>query len=735
MRRGRWLFHPDPYVDQNPVFEVKKAGARVTAYLDRVEVQIFMLVGDSPADPNAKWEEWRLNEQELILTPLPSTQPVTQIVIPNAGWYRVEIDDLLGTQSMIWVEDEEGTRDDWVLPVHIVRPGCGGGGGDEPPPFPIEPQYVTCEKLHALINSGGIVHGQWYGITDIQPLIVKGQVVFVEGIDKDKVELRGAFYGPGLTRRGLWPCVITLGPPCQIIELIDTEKHNRIRDPNTIDQWPWFNPNHYYNDIAGTSLSLAPDCMLLANRAYGGSIRVSKGGNRLAGCIVESRGYLEIDALDTQINAVSVREDGIFRVGSFYEGQRYGIRVYNVLVGSGGSVVIRPGSLDMRNAFFNNITVHSRGQLYVQLTGTNTRNSFYVQNITVTDSSYLDIRDVFGNGYSAYFSGMNVSSRAYVRLQGAGYVEDFSARTRSQFTFYANAWATPNNALDAAQLGHISVEDNSYVRLEWVGPPQENEPPYFWAVNVSGGSYVYATGPYYRWNIQRVNVTSGATLDMFDASRQTASFVYATTISGGSRVRLNHFTKLGGDSIMYCRFDSGARVDLFNDTSLFYQVDVASGSRIYVQDARSLRFLQSSILSSGSVNINNTSGTNIRGLSIIGTGQFRLIDSLDVLQNCDFGAISLTGDGRFSVGSNVLSPGSWSFRAITVASASVHFQLYGPNNGSVDTCTFTAGLNTTIGLSSPTWISISGIFGEGNGGGSYNVTFATSYVGWRNNNY
>ena len=251
MRRGRWLFHPDPYVEQNPVFEVKKAGARVTAYLDRVEVQIFMLVGDSPADPNAKWEEWRLNEQELILTPLPSTQPVTQIVIPNAGWYKVETDDLLGTQSMIWVEDEEGTWDDWALPVHLVRPACGGGG-DIPPVA--EPIMMTCGEFRDQVLAGALTPGAVYGLTNVWPQVGPGQIVFVQALDTDKFSQHAELFVDGLTNlapgTATWPA--KLSGSCNLVEVHDTWHDNLIRGAVAINYWDFYNTDAVHNTIINT---------------------------------------------------------------------------------------------------------------------------------------------------------------------------------------------------------------------------------------------------------------------------------------------------------------------------------------------------------------------------------------------------------------------------------------------------------------------------------------------------
>jgi hypothetical protein len=268
MKRGRWLYHPDQYRPQNPVFQVKKAAVRVTAYIEGGEPRFQLLVGDNPDDPTAKWVDVRLNSDDMRLTPpTGSANPVTQAVFAEAGWYRLDVSGLAGTQSMVWAEDEEGTLDDTIKPVHLIRPGCGGG--DTPPPI-TDPIPVTCAEVHALLNSGGLQPGAWYALSDVSPTIATGQVVYLRAMGPAQLSQSGWFYGPGLTDvssgNQLWPVVVQ--DVCTMIELWDTFLNNRVVGSAAIAAWLWGFPWLTDNTVIRSIVAFRAKPCTLTNNTF-----------------------------------------------------------------------------------------------------------------------------------------------------------------------------------------------------------------------------------------------------------------------------------------------------------------------------------------------------------------------------------------------------------------------------------------------------------------------------------
>jgi len=581
VRRGKWLFHPDPYREQSSVFEVKKAAVRVTAFMDGVETNIQVLVGDNPGDFNAKWVDWRLNGQELLLTPPTGSQPITQVLVTNPGWYRIDPDDLAGTNSLVWVEDQEGTLDDSVLPVHIIRPACGSDS--TPPPTPVDPIPVTCEELVKLMNSGSLLPGRWYEVSNTSPVLHTDQRVYLIALRPDNVSTNGLFYWPGVTRRGLWPVRMDARQLCRIIYLHDTERNNIIEGTNTIAQWDFLNSAHLNNRIAHSNLNLAPTCTVWGCNIWQGTITVGE----------------KSMLVDTRVDKGSVYAMD----GSLVSGCE--VTSYGRLNAQNGTSLLRctaasNGSITVRHVF-------PAGYIGLARPG-------YISSSTATDFGSIDINtahpgryganfahlhaDSFGSiraehGYAQYYwyvRNVSATTGAQIMLRGVNSVDALTASDRSLVQIGMGNPYAGFQMLDGVQINNLRVTSGSYFQVGVHDPVLPNpwdymEPWYFYNVFLSDGASYYALPTSIRTQAYNLQMSGGR---CYLAGQDGAThYFYDVEISSGAYLYVGG-NAASGENIRWSTFTSNAVLNCWGVTFGAEFFELSTSAYVYLRASNNL---------------------------------------------------------------------------------------------------------------------------------------------------
>jgi len=517
MRRGKWLFHHDPYREQSPVFQVKNNPVRITAALEvGLYPQIQVLVGDNPDAPGAVWVDWRKNNQELRL----GTDEATQTIIASAGWYRLDTDDLIGSQSMVWVEDEEGTLDRIVTPMTMLRPACSASAQ---PPI-MDPIDVDCARLYALLQSDSLQGGRWYRLTGVEPLQLDGQpfVVYLQAVDSSNIEWAGWLECEPFTQDGrLWPCHLVWqpasfgGPRCWLEWVHDLRNRNILRGLNTISAWPFSNGWWLVNNVEYTDLTfLTPEArtnsIVAGNQIFAGRLELDAGAyvyfNQLDRAIIRleqaygDTGQLQ-DCTITQFSTVRASGlsilTGVFArradINTYFSPTTVDAPVTRLLhfhdsFISFGRVTINGNAYNGRGADVSGLRVEGdstffadEGSAYVgfsptikgvELKGNSTfyaRYFGFVENVRVHDQSFVDLNGVFQANYGIY-------GQEVIDTEVLGRSTLVVSNTVNG-PYYPIVWrlSVSNEssvaAIDCWQLGinNVEVKNRSHVEIDGVG--------------------------------------------------------------------------------------------------------------------------------------------------------------------------------------------------------------------------------------------------------------------------
>ena len=566
-RRGKWLYHPDPYREQSPVFEVKKAAVRVTAFMDGVETNIQVLVGDNPGDPNAKWVDWRLNGQELVLTPpVASTQPITQIVVANPGWYRIDPDDLIGSNSLVWAEDQEGTLDDRIIPAHILRPACGAGGVT--PPAPEDPIPVTCAQLYGLLSTASLVAGRWYAVTNATPLLDAGQRVYVAAVAADQIGENALFYGPTLTGSTLWPAKISVDSGCQLVELHDIDKNNLVRGYTTIQQWDWL-ANARDNVIEDSYVLVTVKGQFFGNevrnsRVYAPTARFERN--------VFDQAYVWTilgDALVAVTDCTINTGGRLFATST--NGNQVGIYISNTTITEYGTLRVSGPPTSGTPIFVANARIATMG--YMAISGDHYGVSSFVgltfQGCEVDTGGYLLVRNVIGSGFSARYTNIRVLERGYANIRGVGFMSSVTVKGAGYLHHrYLNV-VSPGLSWGAATLQRVEVSSGAVVTLQWHGNDVPAEPPYLLNCTFRTGA-ILTTSYVGRYNIQIVEMSDGSSFQYSPfVSTSTGVYLRRVKLKTASRILFNNSSVAAPNalSITDSEYHSG-HLQIMNDATL-----------------------------------------------------------------------------------------------------------------------------------------------------------------------
>lgn len=642
MRRGRWLYHPDQYTEQNPVFQVKKAAVRLSAYTAGQQVPLEVLVGDNPGDPGAYWAPWQLNDQTIILEDGQSTQAI----VVNAGWYRVDTTAITGTDAMVWVEDQENTMDDWAMPVQILRPGCAGGT-TPPPPQPVDPIPVNCEQLHVLLNTASLVAGRWYEITNATPLLDAGQRVYVPAVTADRVGESALFYAPNLTQETLWPAKINIDGPCQLIELHDTGKNNLVRGYTTIQQWNW--QAFVYDNVVEDSYVLID----FKSQMRGNEIRNSRVYAQAARVEnnVFDQAYVWTAIGDT---ASSIIDCTVQSGGRLYATPTnnliVGIHVSNTVVSENGYLYVQGPSTAGVPIFVSDTKVGTTG--YFAISGDHYSVSAFgglrIGGCEVDTGGYFFLREAIGSGFSARYANVRVLSRSYVNVYGVGTMYSVTVKERGWLMHRYMNVVTPGLSWGEATLQSVEVSGGASVNLQWHGNDVPAEPPYMINCKFRTGAML-STSYVGRYNFQLLEMSDGASFQYAPpASTSTGVFLWRVKMKTACRIqflasapdaptslsitrteyRTGHYQFLYDAAVIIdqCRFGSGrsyiANLVAYNR---LHNIEATSGTSLAIQNTARLN-VQDCAFHYGDVSIdgaNLATGIQCTGL-VVDSSQFSM---------------------------------------------------------------------------------------------------------------
>lgn len=722
MRLGRWLYHHDQYKPQTPVFQVKKAAVRLTAWLpDGVEPAIQILVGDNPDDPGAYWTDWRMNGAAITL----GNPYATQLVIAQPGWYRVETDDLLtyGGPAFVWAEDEEGTLDDNAIPVHMIRPSCSGSTGTQPPIQ--DPIVLTCEELVNQIASSSLIPGQWYAVTNSSPLIDPGgQIVLLQAMASDRINRSGAFVSPNLTSAyAPWP--VTVNETCQMLFLHDVRpaRNNRIYSPITIGQWNYRATTA--ENIVQNSVFLQFDDDVIIN-----GCRIERSIMSLS-----NAAYLEVSTFDRALFtsdrgitlSTHMKSAGIVTING-------GVTLVNAVIDNNARVTIRhtltPG-MPAPPGIVSGVRFSNSAYVYID-TRTNARYATTVQFVTVTNAGRL----VIDNGYAPlsrreFISRVSVDSGS-VTL-GGNNIEAIHADSLGTVVVWRdNPWQSTYVPEDRVSGIKSDTGGSAIVMLR--------EPPIFYPIGIvpqrferlhtsDYGQITIYSSMQDRLNVQGLVATNLGVISLPSTVRKDCS-ISNLSVNGGSFSAIAN-TWLGA-SQNNITVDNGF-VSIGNTPySYVNSTYVGSSALLYISEFDRGDISGLSVTSAAQARFYRSSGTFL-GLSVTSGSTFE-VNAYGARWGCSYASVAshsqlvLIGDGGFrpcsSSGLEVSGGGRLYVRHVSTNAGSV-----------LDDVSCSGGSWTTIDLipPGPNDIRVYGLYAHGWEKPRL-ITYTANYIGRRVDN-
>ena len=724
MRRGRWLYHPDQYTEQNPVFQVKKAAVRLSAYTAGQQVPLEVLVGDNPGDPGAYWAPWQLNDQTIILEDGQSTQAI----IVNAGWYRVDTTAITGTDAMVWVEDQENTMDDWALPVQIIRPGCGGDGGQTIPPNPI---MVTCEELTVLLRNGGLVPDQWYGITTTQPVIDSGQVVYVKAVDVARLEQHGAFYGPTLTADGaLWPCKLDFSGPCTIVELHDTTKDNLVATPWSIAQWPWDHPQAFGNTVRATDITLDIKSQMVGCNLYSGRVSVTRGAFVgltevfESSLVADGRVWLYNSAVRHQ---ASMTLDG----GSVATW----ISVEDVTVETGGNFYLTGPSTIAVPIRVSRGHVTSRGEFLGRIVTAYNIDAIFggieIRRFSAQDFGIIDIGDQYGARGRSTLEQLHAHSGGQMMLRYVSSAVDISVTEGAYL--YVHSARQGTAATSGFYLSGLSFRTNARGTFVWAGPTDAANFQSIRSVHVEdqSGFYMYYTPIA---TVMGVNCESNSRIQVWDYTRSKRHDIYNFSTSGNGTISITTMKANGGDYAMSSvSAHSSSTITIDGSPGVYRYIEARGASIVRMELSIDCVFSGITCDADGRFRHREAERFNYRAMSIRAGSNYDFDSNLTLTSGWTVDRIALDG-GAISIFGTTTSVPSCTLTQISVYQGTVGITLASQQAFYMSRCTFTAGAVTYFGMNNPAFVVLQGLYAHGlNPAVNYNVT--TGITGARTANF